>query len=368
MTTLAIPGPLDPHVHLRDTDWAHKGTIASETAAALAGGYWAVIDMPNTPPTPTDPARLRARLEVLAAGARCDVATFLGAGVGSWPDGFGDAADLVAGLKLYLDATTGDLLVGAPAERERLVRAWAAASDRPLAVHAEGSTLEWVLELAGRLRTRVHVCHVSTRDEVRMVREARAAGVAVSAGVTPHHLYLTTHDEARLGPLARVRPPLGTVADRDALWAALADGTIDLVESDHAPHTLAEKGSPSPPSGVAGLETTLPLLGLAVAEGRLTEDRLVEVVAGAPQRLFGLAPPPDTVTLLDLDASWVVEDGSLLTAPGWSPFAGMLVRGAVREVRVGGAVRFDGEDVLAEPGAGRLLMADGARARDGSPA
>jgi dihydroorotase len=356
VSVLELPGPLDPHVHLRDQEWAHKGTVGSETAAALAGGYWAVIDMPNAPPPPTDEAALAARLDLLASRTRCDVAANLGAGPGSWLDGFGGAAARVAGLKLYLDATTGDLLLEEPSERERLMTAWRAASERPIALHAEGASLEAALAIAVRIDARVYVCHVSRRDEVDMVRRARAGGGRVSAGVTPHHLYLTEQDATRLGPLARVKPELGTAADRDALWAALADGTIDVVESDHAPHTLAEKRSPAPPHGVPGLESTLPLLALAVREGRLTAERLADVVTSAPQRLFGLTPPPGTVTRLDLEASWVIEDSSLHGAAGWSPFAGMRVRGRVLEVRIRDRIAYDGERVLADPGSGRVLV------------
>ena len=357
MTVLAIPGPLDPHVHLRDADWAHKGTVASETAAALAGGYWAVVDMPNTPPTPTDPARLTDRLDLLARDACSDVGLWMGAGAGSWPEGFGVVPASLVGLKLYLDATTGTLKVATVEERDRLVGAWQVATPRPIAVHAEGTTLASLMDLVRTLvGPRVHVCHVSTREEVTLIRRARADGLPVTAGVTPHHLVLTRDDEAALGARADVRPRLGSVADRDALWAALTDGTIDCVESDHAPHTLVDKASATPPHGVPGLETTLPLLGQAVHEGRLTAERLVEIVASAPHRITGLVPPAGTETLLDLDASWVIEDQGLHTAVGWSPFAGMRVHGRVREVRIGGRLAFDGERVLRAPGAGALLQ------------
>lgn len=356
MTLLAIPGPLDPHVHLRDGDWAHKSTFDSETAAALAGGYWAVLDMPNAPPTTTSRERLDARLARLASSARCDVGLYAGAADGTDTSAFAGLARDVVGLKIYCDATTGDLLVSTDAERERLMRAWTAVSTRPIAVHAEEETLAAVLRICRRLRARVHFCHVSTADEVALLRAARADGLPVSAGACPHHLFLTHVDAERLGPLGLVRPPLRMARDRDALWTAIAEGVIDLVESDHAPHTRAEKASASPPAGLPGLETTLPLLATAVGEGRLTTDRLIDLVAHAPQRLFGLRPPPETSTLLDLDAPWVIEDAALLTAPGWSPFAGMRVGGRVREVRIGGRLAFDGERVLAEPGSGTLLV------------
>ncbi len=355
MTLLRIPGPLDPHVHLRDLDWSHKATVEQETAAALAGGYWAVLDMPNTPPATTTRARLADKSRFVAERARCDVGLYVGADQGTDGSEYADAAAGAVGLKMYCDQTTGDLLLADDDLRRRHLAAWGAASTRPVAVHAEGATVEALLALVRELRVRVHFCHVSTAAEVGLLREAKRDGLPISVGVTPHHLYLTAEDAARLGPFGLVKPFLKSASDNEALWAGIRDGTVDVVESDHAPHTRAEKLSATPPYGLPGLETTLPLLVLAVHEGRLGEERLVDLVSGAPQRLWGLPAPADTETLIDTDASWVVEDAALLTSPGWSPFAGMRVRGRVREVRIRGAMAFDGEQVRSAPGSGRLL-------------
>src|SRR5687768_3853860 len=140
-----IPGMVDPHIHLRDLDWAHKATFASETAAALAGGYWAVMDMPNTPPATTTAERLHAKKARLAASARCDFGTWLGASGPTTTTDVTDAEGCSVGLKLYCDPTTGDLLVPDPASRLAHLRAWGRASRRPVAVHAEGPTLEEVI-------------------------------------------------------------------------------------------------------------------------------------------------------------------------------------------------------------------------------
>ena len=205
---------------------------------------------------------------------------------------------------------------------------------------------------------RAHFCHVSLASEIALLREAKAAGVPISVGVTPHHLYLEAADRERLGGFAMVKPPLKTTADREALWAAVADGTVDTIESDHAPHTREEKASADPPFGLPGLETTLPLMVSGDARsGRLTEERLIELLATNAQRLFGLTPPPETYTLLDLRARYVISDDELRCSPGWSPFSGMRVWGRVREVRIRGRVAFDGEDVRAEPGEGRPAAA-----------
>lgn len=352
MTLLTIPGAVDPHVHLRDLDWSHKATASSETAAALAGGYWAVLDMPNTPPSTTTADRLASKGRHVGAGARCDFGLYLGADASSDGGDYTEAAASAVGLKLYCDHTTGDLLLGDQATRRRHLRAWGAASHKPVAVHAEGATVEAILALIRERATRVHFCHISSAPEVAALREAKRDGLPISVGVTPHHLYLTEDDGRRLGPFGRVKPPLRSGADVAALWGAIADGTVDIIESDHAPHTRAEKESDDPPFGLPGLETTVPLMTLALRDGRITEDRLIELLASNAQRIFGLHPPHDTWTVVDVDASYVVADADLRCAPGWSPFSGMRVWGRIREVRIRGQLAFDGERVLSSPGSG----------------
>ncbi len=262
------------------------------------------------------------------------------------------ASPCAVGLKMYCDHTTGDLLIDDQATRRRHLLAWAAATEKPLAVHAEGDTLIAVLALVRERPTRVHFCHVSSATEVAALRDAKLDGLPISVGVTPHHLYLTEGDARRLGPFGRVRPPLRTDADIAALWSAIADGTVDLIESDHAPHTRAEKESDDPPFGLPGLETTLPLMILALRDGRLTSERLIELLAINAQRLYGLYPPVETWTIVDTDASYVIADSDLRCSSGWSPFSGMRVWGRVREVRIRGMLAFDGENVLSRPGAG----------------
>ena len=355
MTLLTIPGPVDPHVHLRDLDWPHKGTVASETAAALAGGYWAVLDMPNTPPPTTTPARLARKSELFQRSARCDFGLYFGADQAGNERHYPGVAASAAGLKMYCDETTGELLVSHPAARESHMTAWRNATRRPLAVHAEGGTLAQVCELAVATHTPTHFCHVSAADEVELLRQAKRAGAPISVGVTPHHLYLTMDDAARLGAFGHVKPALKTSRDVAALWAGIDDGTVDVVESDHAPHARSEKDSAQPPAGLPGLETTMPLLGLAVHEGRITEQRLIEQVSEAARRIWGLRLPDDTSTTLDLGSAYEIRDETLLTSPGWSPFAGMLVWGVVREVRIRGRVAFDGERVLAGEGDGAAV-------------
>ncbi|MBN1287610.1 MAG: hypothetical protein JXB47_19570 [Anaerolineae bacterium] len=351
--TIKIPGALDPHVHLRGMDWSHKGTFAGETAAALAGGYWAVLDMPNTPPETTSPQTLATKRAGLAAQAVCDWGVYFG---GSQADNTAaytpEVVSRVCGLKLYNNATTGALLIGDQATRARHYAAWPRTSR--IAVHAESETVADILELVRAHRVPTHFCHISTAEEIRHLRAAKEAGLPVTVGVTPHHLFLTEADVAVLGALGRMKPELKTLADQDALWDAIASGVVDVVESDHAPHTLAEKASDRPPAGVPGLETTLPLLCTAVHDMRLTVERMIELVALRPQQIFGVRPGPETYTVIEM-TPFTIERANLRTGCGWSPFEGMSVMGKVREVWVRGRRVFDGERVLAGPGSGQSL-------------
>ncbi|MBN2471054.1 MAG: amidohydrolase family protein [Anaerolineae bacterium] len=350
-TRLTIPGMVDPHVHLRGMDWAHKATFASETAAALAGGYWAVLDMPNTPPNTTTPDALQTKLAAIDAEACCDWGIYYGASQDDNSASYAAARGGVCGLKIYNNATTGTLLIDDQALRERVYAAWP--GDRVIAVHAEGETVLDILTLVGRFRKHTHFCHISTAEELGYLRAAKAEGLPISIGVTPHHLMLTEEDVPRLGGFGRMKPELKTRADAAALWEAVADGLVDVIESDHAPHTLQEKTAAQPAFGVPGLETTLPILGLAVHEGRLTEAQLVDLLALNAQRIFGLTPPEGTYTVVDLDDSFVITPVNLFTQCGWSPFAGLRVYGRVREVWIRGRQVFDGSRVLVEPGFGQ---------------
>ncbi|HVU14308.1 MAG TPA: hypothetical protein VHD90_23685 [Phototrophicaceae bacterium] len=350
---LRINGMLDPHVHLRDLDWSHKATFASETAAALAGGYWAVLDMPNTPPPTIDRAALDLKRTSMARQAVCDWGLYFGAAQAGNQSEYAGAVPDVCGLKIYNNETTGTLLIEDQGERAKHYQAWA--SGKPIAVHAEGETVAQILELVRRYRRFTHFVHICTKYEIDLLRAAKAEGLPISIGVTPHHLYLTEDDLPRLGALGLMKPTLKTRADRDALWQALSDGLVDVVESDHAPHTLAEKQSSKPPYGVPGLETTLPLLCLAVEEGRLTYERLIDLVALNPQRIWGLRPDAETYTLVDTDAHYTIERANLRSACGWSPFEGMRVAGRVIGVWIRGKQVYDGENVLVSGGFGHDL-------------
>lgn len=348
---MKLPGLIDPHVHLREPGATHKEDWASGTAAALAGGFTAVLAMPNTQPPITDAASLELAVQAARQGARCDWAQYLGAG----PDNLAELPGLApraAGLKMYLDQTYGPL-------RLDDLTLWMAHLARwprhlPVVAHAEGRTLAAVILVAALYDRPIHLAHVSRREEILLIRAAKEKGLAVTCEVAPHHLFLSEDDIPTLGPgRSEVRPRLATPADRAALWENLA--VIDCFASDHAPHTLAEKDGPNPPPGFPGLETSLPLLLSAVHDGRLTLDDLIARTVTNPRRIFNLPEQPETWIEVDPAAVWEIRAAETHTRCAWTPFEGWQVRGRVRRVVLRGREACRDGQVLAPPGSGQNL-------------
>jgi carbamoyl-phosphate synthase/aspartate carbamoyltransferase/dihydroorotase len=350
MTLQRLPGLIDPHVHLREPGAIHKEDFGSGTQAALAGGFTMVCAMPNTTPPLIDAASLTLAEDAGAAKAVCDYGIHLGAS----PLNTETASSLAArctGLKFYLDATFGPLhLTDLAVIREHFAR-WP--HDRPILCHAEDRTLAAVLMVAWMEQRSVHICHVSRRAEIELIREAKERGLPVTCEVAPHHLYLSTADIPRLGVgRSEVRPRLATPDDVAALWANLE--VVDCIATDHAPHLLSEKDSDTPPPGFPGLETALPLMLRAVHEDRLTLDVLIAKMHHNPRRIFDLPEQLDTWIEVDVDAAWTVPEQTVSRC-GWTPFAGMTVQGRVERVVLRGAVVVADGMVQAAPGSGRNI-------------
>ena len=346
---MVFPGLIDPHVHMREPGGAHKEDWDSGTAAALAGGFTLVLAMPNTRPPVTDKPSLQLVLAAAREKARCDYAQFVGAG----PHNFEELAELApmsAGLKMYLDQTYGPLRLDNMALWMEVFKRWP--RGYPIVAHAEGRTLAAVILIAALYERPIHLAHVSTREEILLIRAAKERGMQITCEVAPHHLFLTEEDVPTLGPgRSEVRPRLATRQDRDALWENM--DVIDCFATDHAPHTLQEKDSKQPPPGFPGLETALPLLLTAVTEGRLGMDDLLIRMHTNPRRIFRLPEQAETEVELDLETRWEIRGESLYTRSAWTPFEGWQVRGKVRRVILRGMEAFRDGEVLAPRGYGR---------------
>lgn len=346
-----LPALTDVHVHLREPGATHKEDWDSGTAAALAGGFTTVLAMPNTQPAITDAAALKLSLAAAGEKARCDYAQYVG-GNATNAEALPKLAGNAAGLKLYLDQTYGDLKMADMADWMPHFAIWPRSA--PLALHAEGKTLAAAILLASINDRAIHLCHVSRREEILLIRAAKEKGLPITCEVCPHHLFLTEDDIPALGAgRSEVRPRLATRADRDALWANL--DVIDCFATDHAPHTLAEKDGSSPPPGFPGLETILPLLLNAVHDRRLTLDDLILRLHTNPQRIFSITEQAETFCEVDLEASWEIRAADQFTRCGWTPFEGWKVRGRVMRTILRGQTAFEHGRVLAAPGSGNNI-------------
>ncbi len=351
MALLRLPGLIDPHVHVREPGATYKEDWSTATAAALAGGFTAILAMPNTQPPVTDETTLEAALQLAREKARCDYAQYLGATAHFGPREAA-LAPRTAGLKLYLSRTFGPLWLVSTETWHHPFRLWP--QEAPLVVHAERVTLAAALFFARLYRRPIHVAHVAYREEILLIRGAKERGWPVTCEVTPHHLFLTQEDIPRIGEgRAEVRPKLGLPQDRAALWENLE--VVDVFATDHAPHAVQEKDSPQPPPGYPGLETALPLLLTAVQEGRLTLDDLVQRMHHRVRAIWRLPEQGETWVEVDPQARWEIPAHGWHTRADWTPFVGMKVQGRVKRVVLRGKAVYQDGRVLAPPGSGRSL-------------
>jgi dihydroorotase len=376
---LLTPGLVDVHVHLREPGQEHKETIASGTAAAAAGGFVAVCAMPNTLPVVDDPEAVRQAIARAAEAGPVRVHPIAAATVGSRGERLTDFEGLAAagavavsddGLPIP-DSLLEEVLVRARAAGipvadhcEDLGRsAGGAILESPLArrlgvkgipAAAESDAVARDLDALARTGGRLHVCHVSTARSVELIRQAKAAGLAVTAEATPHHLVLTAGQVEESGALAKMNPPLADPDDRDAVRAGLADGTIDCVATDHAPHTEAEKlrGLADAPFGIVGLETAFAVLySRLVRTGTLSLETLVRRLSSDPARAMGLDVPEvrpgarADLAAFDLEAEWEVDPRRFRSRGRNTPFGGWRLQGRPVFTLAGGRIAYDGRAV-----------------------
>ena len=355
---IVLPGAIDCHVHFRDPGLTHKEDWGSGSLAAVCGGVTCVLDMPNTRPATTTLQALKDKRRIASSSSLVDFGLFAGVRPGIDVRAL---AKEVAGFKLYMGSTTGDLLVPTPALVKKEI-AEIAGSKKILAVHAEDESLRTKVsekDLEGHFRNRpneceasavrkikaaahdcrLHICHVSARSTLPLLNNAGA----VTSEVTPHHLLLDI--SSRLGTLAKVNPPLRRREERQGLFQALKDGSFDIIASDHAPHTMDEKREDFDyaPSGMPGVETLLPLMLQHVKDKHLEFGGLVRRLCEKPGDLFGLRKGKIAVgydadlVIVDMDSTVRIRADKLHSKCGWSAYEGMqgifpravLVRGNV---------------------------------------
>jgi dihydroorotase (multifunctional complex type) len=341
---IVLPGVIDVHVHVRDLEQSHKEDWASLGRAALSGGVTTVFAMPNTQPPLDSVERVRAyRRRAQASSLN---AYIYGAVTRENLQNFDELAPHVDAFKLYLGETTGQLVIS-DKKLHREIFKIVTQTEKILTVHAqrggdptevtrhEADDILYVLDLAAAYETKLHLAHVTTQRAVEAILEAKKSKIDVSFETCPHYLYFTAKDREERGAWLKMNPPLATEEDREFLWWALGKGLIDIIATDHAPHTIEEKsvGYERAPAGVPGVEFLLPLLFDAVNADKISLARLVEVCCRNPAQRFGL---PKGEIAVGLDADLVVVDPDIKktitreavqSKCGWSPYEGLTLRG-----------------------------------------
>ena len=361
-----LPGFCDVHVHFREPGFSYKETIKSGCAAAARGGYTSVLTMPNLNPTPDSPEHLKAQLDLIDEGATISVIPYGTISVG-------EAGETLADLYGMADKVAGFSDDGKGVQSEKMMlKAMKIAKElgKPIAAHCEDNSLlfggyihdgeyarvhghrgissasEYMpikrdIELVRQTGVDYHVCHVSTKESVEAIRQAKAEGVNITCETGPHYLLL---DDSNLEEDGRFKmnPPLRSPSDREAMVAGLIDGTVDMIATDHAPHSTEEKsrGLEKSAMGVVGLESAFPLLYTYLVEpGIITLEKLVEVMSEKPRERFKIAADPG-FTVFDLGDEYKIDPEEFLSMGRATPFAGVTVKGRCLATVYDGEIRY----------------------------
>lgn len=378
-----LPGLIDVHVHFREPGLTKKGDFESESSAALAGGVTTVFDMPNTVPPTTSYEALKRKVELAKKKCKCGFRLFMGVSVAAGAGNLDEIRRVVsdknlrpflAGVKVYMGDSTGELGVGVGFLEELL--SVADLVDVPVVVHAEDQAcldrfsgkfdagrpashsearpiecsveaVKRVCHLAKKYNRPIHIAHVTSREELDVIGKFRDEGASgrrlVTCEVSPHHLFFNDEMYEKLGNLLKVNPPVRSVDEVRGLWDAVYLGLVDMIATDHSPHTLSEKESGTPPSGMPEVQTALPLLLNEVGDGKLSLSDIVRLCCEKPAEIFGLSDRGFVrdgvradLVIVDIGQSREVRASDLKYKCGWSCYEGRVLKGVVKKVILGG--------------------------------
>ncbi|WP_027229833.1 dihydroorotase [Phyllobacterium sp. UNC302MFCol5.2] len=378
-----LPGVVDSQVHFREPGLEHKEDLESGSRSAVLGGVTAVFEMPNTKPLTTSAETLEDKIRRGRHRMHCDFAFW----VGGTRDNADQVAELerlpgAAGIKVFMGSSTGDLLV----EDDEGVRSILRNTRRRAAFHSEDEfrlrereglriagdpashpvwrdeiaalkCTERLVRIARETRARIHVLHISTAEEIEFLKDHKDVA---SCEATPHHLTLEASQYATLGTLLQMNPPVRDARHRDGVWSGITQGIVDVLGSDHAPHTLEEKSKPYPasPSGMTGVQTLVPIMLDHVNEGRMSIERFVDLTSHGPNRLFGMARKgriavgyDADLTIVDMKRRETITNAGVGSKAGWTPYDGKIVTGwPVGTIVRGQRVMWEGEIVTPSTG------------------
>ena len=392
---IILPGIIDAHVHLRDQELAYKEDFYTGTAAAANGGVTCVLDMPKNKPVIMDVPTLRERMSIAAKKAVVNVGFF-----SAFPNDVKEIKNIIQegakAFKLYMSEKIGGL---DPDDDEVLIKAFIETwkMDIPVCVHAEDRKLlesvctqmkekkdnsieaylkvhspdaelkaiDRAIRIARKIKAKIHFCHVSTAKGIQLIKSAKQTGLPVTCEASPHHLLLSSNDMKNLGAVSLTNPPLRSHDDVHSLWSSLEDGTIDILASDHAPHSLNEKKKSviwEVAPGIAGLETLLPLMLTQVNRGLLSLPRLVQMTSERPAAIFGIRNKGELkegcsadLVVVDLKKEWKIDSSKFYSKAKFSPFDGWKVKGKPVKTFVNGRLVMNNGEITASPGEGHII-------------
>lgn len=320
---VTLPGLIDSHVHFRVPGQDYKEDWITGSAAALAGGVTAVMDMPSNQPPILTAIDLEHKKTLVEQTTKIQYRLAIGITDDSIHTTLA-SQDQACAIKVYLQPHA----TGMGIARDETLHTLYQGAEKLILIHDDTGP-ERILKFVQQYKKPTYFCHVSTATELAAIAKAKAEGLPVFAEVTLHHLWLDQTNQ-QLGKRAKVNPPLRTAADREALWQGIKDGVVDTIATDHAPHTIAEKDSAEGAAGFPSIEFFLPLLLTGVAQGKLSTEDIVRCCVTNPTKLFGFGPTGQVV--VDETAHWIISEQDIKSKCAWSPYLGMQMTGRVQSV------------------------------------
>lgn len=344
-----LPGVIDVHTHMRDPGLSYKEDFETGSKACAKGGVTTFIDMPNTVPNTTTKEILDAKESNSKNRSYVDYGFHFGGSKLDNSEEIKKVRDRVASTKIFLNMSTGDMLVEEEKVLENLFK-----ESKIISVHAEEEMVDKAIDLARKFRKPLYLCHLSKKSEVEKLRAAKKEGLKIYGEVAPHHLFL---DSSMANSLLVMKPELKSKEDNDALWLGIEDGTIDTIGTDHAPHTLEEKNSKTT-YGIPGVENSLEMM-LKELNKKIDMKTLQKVMSENPAKIFGIAGKGKIevgydadLVVVDLNNKEIIKNEDVISKCGWTPYSGIVGGGKVLLTMVRGHIVYDGKNFIEKIGEG----------------
>ncbi len=378
-----LPGIIDTQVHFREPGLSHKEDIYSGTNSALLGGVTTIFEMPNTSPATINKKEIEKKLKIAKKSSWVNYSFFIGA----CKDNLSKLAKLeklrgCAGIKIFMGSSTGSLLLSEEKDIEKALKI----CKRRVAIHSEDEerlkkrfanidkkkgvsqhevwrdkesailSTKRVLKYAKKYKTKAHILHISTKDEIDLLKKTNKN---ITGEVTPQHLTLFSPNcYKKIGTLSQMNPPIRNKIHQNGLWEGINEGVVNVIGSDHAPHTIKEKNLnwPKSPSGLPGVQTTLHIMLHHVNKGKITLEKVIELLAYNPAKIYKIKQKGQLkkgfdadITIIDLNKTYIIKNKDMAYKCGWTPFDGMNIKGDIFATIINGKIKMMNKKILGNP-------------------